>query len=237
MLGKLFDKNRPEQIEAKVSDMDFLGDLEGDGVDALRFEVGKILSSFSQVKNAYFSRLKYKSEDKFRIAMIIESPEASHELGGKIAQACAGIGPIDVMFSNTCNSALIHDIKENSRPLFSNSNLLFECPIVVSRGFNEQMPQAWKRAILTYFVAAPDYESALLKAASDLKSEGYKFETVYDGKVNQLDPAIWWDQYVMEKWKEYSDHFPSQEDIEVIVVTGGMHKGPALGWEKEASNT
>jgi hypothetical protein len=41
----------------------------------------------------------------------------------------------------------------------------------------------------------------------------------------------------MEKWKEYSDHFPSQEDIEVIVITGGMHKGPALGWEDEASNT
>jgi hypothetical protein len=41
----------------------------------------------------------------------------------------------------------------------------------------------------------------------------------------------------MEKWSEYSDHFPSQEDIEVIVLTGGIHKGPALGWENESNNT
>jgi len=237
VLGKLFGKKKPEQIEAKVSDMEFLGDIEGNGVAALRFEVGKILRSFPQVENAYFSKLKYKGDDKYRIALIIESSETSHELGSKIAQACAGISPMDVMFSNSCNNTLIHDITEKSEPIFSDSNLLFECPIVVSRGTNNEMPKEWKGAILTYFVAAKDYEAALIKAANDLKCEGYKFETVYDGKVNQIDPGVWWDQYVMEKWKEYSSHFPSQEDIEIIVLTGGMHKGPALGWENEASST
>jgi hypothetical protein len=229
VLKKIFGKKYPEQIETKVSDMEFLGDLEGNGVDALRFEVGKILRSFPQVENAYFSKLKYKDEDKSRIALIIESSETSHDFGGKIAQACEGITSMDIMFSSSCNSTLIHNVMERSQPLFNDSNLLFECPIVVSRGANEDMPKEWKGAILTYFVAAKDYEAALLKAANDLKSEGYKFENVYDGKVNQLDPRKWWDQYVMEKWKEYSDHFPSQDDIEVIVMTGGMHKGPAFG--------
>jgi len=237
LLEKLFGKKKPVQLEAKVSDMEFLGDLEGNGVSALRFEIGKILRSFSQVENAYFSKLKYKDEDKFRIALIIEASESSHELGKEIANKCAGISPMDVMFSNSCTPALFQNIKENSEPLFSDTNLLFECPIVVSRGSNGEMPKEWKGAILSYYVAAPDYESALRRAADDLKSDGYKFENVYDGKVNQLDPTIWWDQYVMEKWSEYSDHFPSQEDVEIIVITGGIHKGPALGWENETNNT
>lgn len=238
MIGKLFGKNKePKQLEAKVSDMKFLGELEGNGVSALRFEVGKILNSFPQVRNAYFSKLKYKGEDKYRIALIIDSSESSHELGREIADKCAGISPMDVMFASTCASSLLNDITSSSEPLFGDGNLLFECPIVVSRGTNIEMPSEWKGAILTYYVAAPDYESALLRAADDLKAEGYKYEEVYEGKVNQLDPTVWWEQYVMEKWSQYSDYFPSQEDIQIIVITGGIHKGPVLGWENEAVDT
>jgi hypothetical protein len=238
VLGKLFGKKKePKQLEAKVSDMEFLGDIEGNGVSALRFEVGKVLREFPQVKNAYFSKLKYKGEERLRIALVIDSSEASNELGREIAEQCAGISPMDVMLSSSCANTLLSNIMANSEPLFSDANLLFECPIVVSRGTNQEMPLEWKGAILSYYVAAPDYESALLKAADDLKSDGYKYENVHDGKVSQLEPAVWWEQYVMEKWPEYSDHFPSQEDIQVLVVTGGIHKGPALGWENEAVNT
>ncbi|MGL4822789.1 MAG: hypothetical protein ACRC2W_07345 [Plesiomonas shigelloides] len=238
MLGKLFGKKKePKQLEAKVSDMEFLGDIEGRGVSALRFEVGKILRNFPQVKNAYFSKLKYKTEEKFRIALVIDAYEASNELGREIAEQCAGISPMDVMFTNSCSKTLLSDILPKLEPLFSDTNLLFECPIVVSRGTNQEMPQEWTGAILCYYVAAPDYKSALLRATDDLKFDGYKYENVHDGKVSQLDPADWWEKYVMEKWSEYSDHFPSQEDIQVLVATGGIHKGPALGWENEAANT
>ncbi|RVU33358.1 hypothetical protein EOE67_17340 [Rheinheimera riviphila] len=238
MLGKLFGKKKePKQLEAKVSDMEFLGDLEGNGVSALRFEVGKILRKFPQVKNAYFSKLKYKTEEKYRIALVIDASEASNELGRELAEQCAGISPMDVMFTNSCSKTLLSDIAAKSEPLFSDTNLLFECPIVVSRGTNQEMPQEWKGAILCYYVAAPDYESALLRVVDDLKSDGYKYENVHDGKVSQLDPAVWWEKYIMEKWSAYSNHFPSQEDIQVLVATGGIHKGPTLGWENDAANT
>ena len=138
---------------------------------------------------------------------------------------------------NSCSKTLLSDIAAKSEALFSDTNLLFECPILVSRGTNQEMPQEWKGAILCYYVAAPDYESALLRAADDLKSDGYKYENVHDGKVSQINPAVWGEKYVMEKWSEYSDHFLSQEDIQVLVATGGIHKGPALGWKNEAANT
>lgn len=237
MLGKLFRKKKePKQLEAKVSDMEFLGDLEGNGVSALRFEVGKVLRKLPKVKNAYFSKLNYKAEEKFRIALVIDASEPSNELGREIAEQCAGISPMDVMFTNSCSKTLLSEIAAKSKPLFSDTNLLFECPIVVSRGENQEMPQEWKGAILCYYVAASDYKSALLRAVDDLKSDGYRYENVHDGKVSQLDPAVWWEKYVMEKWSEYSDHFPSQEDIQVLIATGGIHKGPALGWENEAAN-
>nr|WP_086938943.1 hypothetical protein [Thaumasiovibrio occultus] len=236
MFGKLFGKRKPKQIEVKVSDIEFLGDLTGNGINALRFKVGKALRLFPHVINAYFSKLKHKNEDKYRIALIIDSHENSHELGREIADKCAGIAPLDIMFSSSLENSLLNEIKKSSDPLFSKENLLFECPIVVSRGTNVEMPQKWKGAILIYYVADPNHESALLRAVNDLKANGYKFENVYDGKVHQLDPAVWWEQYVMEKWSQYSDHFPSQEDILVIVATGGMQKGPALEWENEAVN-
>jgi len=90
-------------------------------------------------------------------------------------------------------------------------------------------PAKWNAAIFYYYVSARNHESALLKAVKDLKSIGYEFECVHKGIVYQLDPAIWWDQYVMKMWPEYVEHFPSQEDIEVIVTTGSLHKCPALG--------
>lgn len=63
--------------------MEFLGDIEGNGVDAVRLTMGKILRSFPQVENAYFLKLKYKEEDTFRIALIIDSSETSHAFGEK----------------------------------------------------------------------------------------------------------------------------------------------------------
>ena len=236
MLNKLFGKKKCKELQTNASEMEFLGDLEGNGVAALRFEIGKILKQFPYVKNAYFSKLQYKGEDKTRISLVIESSEPSSIVGANVASKCAGIIPMDIMFSDSCNSDLLQKIKSLSEPIFSESNFLFECPIVVSRGTNPDWPPEWKGAILNYFVAAKDYETALVKAVKDLRSSGYQFENVYDGKVNQLDPTVWWEQYVMEKWSEYIDHFPSQEDIEIILITGGLHVGPALGWENESNN-
>ena len=237
MLSKFFGKKRHKEIEANVSDMEFAGDLEGNGVNALRFEVGKILKTFPYVRNAYFSKLKYSGEDKPRISLVIESSEPSKVVGPEVANKCAGIIPMDIMFFDTCSPSLLQKISSSSEALFNDANLLFECPLIVSRGSSQDMPEEWKGAILNYIVAAKDYEAALYRAVNDLKSEGYVFESIHDGKVNQLDPTVWWEQYVMEKWSEYADHFPSQEDIEVILATGGIHKGPALGWENEPSNT
>lgn len=237
MLSKLFGKKKHKEFEVKFSEVEFVGDLDGNAVNALRFEVGKILKTFPCIRNAYLSAIQYKGEKKPRISLVIESSEPSEVIGADVANQCAGIVPMDIMFLDSCSPSLLEKILSNTEPLFNDSNLLFECPLIVSRGNSQDMPEEWSGAILNYFVAAKDYEAALYKSVNDLRSDGYKFESVHDGKVNQLDPTVWWEQYVMGKWSKYADHFPSQEDIEIILVTGGIHKGPALGWENEQNNT
>ncbi|WP_339106702.1 hypothetical protein [Roseovarius rhodophyticola] len=231
MFGKIFGKKKePEQSEAKPSNMEFLGDIKGGGIGVLRFEVGKVLRSFPQVKNAYFSKLKHKDEEKVRIALIVEASGASIELGRNLAEKCAGICDMDLIFSDALNETLVDEIQYSSEPLFSYTNLLFECPILVSWGANVSMPKEWEKAVVVYYVAAPDFKAALNKAVYELRSEGFVYEEVHDGKINQLDPAVWWEKHVMKFWPHHSDDFPSQEHIQVLVDTGGTHKGPALEW-------
>jgi len=237
VLEKLLGKKKYKGMETKVSDMDFAGDISGDGVIALRLETGKVLKQFPAIQNAYFSKLNYRGEDITRVCLIIEYSNPTSGIASEIVNKCSGIASVDIIFSDSLPADLFQDIKLDSETLLDDSNLLFECPLFVTRGTNTEMPAEWKGAILHYYVSAKNHESALIKAADDLKSDGYKFEGVYEGKVSQLDPAIWWDQYVMEKWSEFAEHFPSQEDMEVILATGDLHKGPALGWENDASDT
>jgi len=225
------DKSKYEKLEASASSMHFLGDISGEGVAQLRLEVGKVLTQYSFVENAYFSRLQYKGEETTRVCLIIDAETPTDQVASAIVSQCSGLVPMDIMFSESVNSDALKELRTTSQPLFSNDNVLFECPLLISRGTNKEMPQEWAGAIQTYFVSAEDYKSALLKAVNDIKSHGYVFENVHDGKVAQLDVAHWWDEYVMSKWREYSDHFPSQAEMEVIVRVGSMHRGPISGWE------
>lgn len=110
---------------------------------------------------------------------------------------------------------------------------MFECPILVSQGSSQGFPDNWKGAILIYFVAASDYVSALRKVAIHINSLGYKYEGVHNDKITQLDPSVWWEQYVMQIWPSLSVHLPSQEDIQTLVITGSMCQGPVLQWDSE----
>lgn len=231
MFKRLFG-NKKNLLPAAVSpkDISFIGDIQGNGVQALRFEVGKVLRSLPEIRNAYFSKLKYKNEEKFRIALIIEATNTSNDLGREIAKKCVGICDMDLMFSSALDETMLIEIFDKCEPIFSTANLLFECPIIVSWNLNAEMPKKWEKAILFYYVAAPDFKSALNKAVQKMRDEGFIYERVYHDKISQLEPSVWWEQLVMRKWPKQSDHFPTQEEIQLLIVTGGVHRGPALEW-------
>jgi hypothetical protein len=231
MLGKLFGRRSVKSIEQPVAEMEFLGDVQGAGVNSLRISLAERLRSVSGVSNAYLARVQYSGENKPRVALAVDATSIPEARKKDIAAHCSGVLPMDILFLDSLPESKAASLRNNYTPLFLPNLKLFECPIRVTRGTNSEMPPEWKGAIIFFFVASASYQEALLVAVAQLRAEGYEFRDVQNGKVNQLDPSLWWSSYVVEKWSAYATHFPSQSEIEAIVATGGYFKGPALGWE------
>lgn len=230
MLSKIFGKKTFQQIQKPREAISFLGSVEGSGVNSLRIALAERLRSASGVVNAYVARVQYSGTDSPRVGLVIDAPSLSEAEKSELASRCAGVVPMDIIFFDSLADSTATDLRANYTPLFVSGLQLYECPIRVTRGSNPQMPPDWKGAIVFFYVASPSYQEALQVAVAQLRAEGYEYQTVEGGKVNQLDPSVWWHSFVMEKWREHAEHFPSQGELEALVATGGYFRGPALGW-------
>jgi hypothetical protein len=114
-------------------------------------------------------------------------------------------------------------------------NRLFLCPVSVRAGLSCENPFNWDNASVFCYVAAPDHLMALRIAVEKLKAKGWLFEDLVGGKVNQLDPQKW-DEYVASTWSELPGHFPSQQEVMMLVEGGGAFFGPFCGASAENPN-
>lgn len=235
MFGKFFSKKPVQTLEQNTSEIEILGNIQGQGVNALRIELVTRLLHFPEIQNAYLARAQYQSEQTIRLLLVISANGISEVKKHEIAGACSGIIPLDILFLEALPEHIASDITTKCDPLLIGGLSLFECPLVVGRGDNTEMPPDWMEAIAYCYVSADNYENALLKAVEVIRSEGYEFKTVFEGKVKQLDPAKWWTEHVLlTGWNQYAEHFPSQEVIEAIIATGGTFKAPMLGWPNKS---
>ena len=113
------------------------------------------------------------------------------------------------------------------------TNKLWQCPLKVERGSYQQMPAHWLGAIVNFYVGAPTYEEALMKAVQVLRQMGMVFVDLANGQVMQLDPSKWWDGHVIANFPEHYAFFPSQDQINNIVSEGLVFHGPFAGWDRE----
>lgn len=109
-------------------------------------------------------------------------------------------------------------------------NQLFEIPVKVARGSNRAMPEHLKGAVVCCYAASTDHETALRKTVAKLKEEGFIFEDLVGGKINQLDPKKW-RQHVEANWKEWSQHMPTEEEVLASVDAGRIFYGPFCSYE------
>lgn len=231
MLGSLFSRKKPLQVlRQPLSEIEVVGEVEGSGLDELRVELALRLRVHSAVENAFLPKLRYHGEDSFRNCLVIS---LARNLDGdqreNIAAGCGGIIPLDVLFLDALSDRISLKIESQCRRLFPGELAFFECPLLVQKGTNAEMPAEWPRAVSFWYVAAADYKEALVMAVRAARADGYVFDDVYGGKVAQLDPGEWWEKHVMTRWTEHADFFPSQERVEAVVATGGLFRGPNLG--------
>src|SRR5262249_5255768 len=107
-------------------------------------------------------------------------------------------------------------------------NRLFLCPVSVRPGPSCENPSNWDNASVFCYVAAPDHLLALRIAVETLKAKGWFFEDLVGGKVNQLD-AHQWAEYVASTWSELPGHFPTQQEVMMLLESGGVFFGPFCG--------
>lgn len=230
MFGNLFKKKPLQVVQQPIEKVVVLGEIKGNGLAELRIELTTRLRAFPSVMNAKLPRLLYQGESTHRNCLVITAAaNVNDKKREEIAAACAGVIPLDILFRDSLPDRVLSRIDEQCQDLFISDLALFECPLIVRRGTNTEMPAEWPRAISFWYVAATDYETALYAAVQSARSEGYEFDGVFNSKVEQLDPKKWWAGHVMVKWKEYSDHLPPQERVDAMVCTGGLFRGPNLG--------
>jgi hypothetical protein len=229
MFGRFLGSvKKAKTLEVSRPNMEFLGEPTGAGLTELRIEITSRLLQFTQVKNAYLTRLKYQEEESVRICLAVDAGTASERQMQEIADACAGVLQMDIMFLGQLEEKICTQVRAQSQPLFMSGLSLYECPILVTRGTNAEMPDNWQAALVSMYVAAHDLEQALLTAVQKVRADGYEYWAVYEGKVNLIDTQNWWDGFVLKVWPSQASYFPSQERIVALVTTGGHFRGPIL---------
>lgn len=231
MFSRLFKKQPAvQQVQRPRDGIEFAGQMTGTGLDALRMELAPRLQVLKRIQNGYLPKLLYPGESLPRnCLLLVESEPCSHTEKVSAAASCAGIVPMDICFASDLPSELVRKATSLCRPLLLPDLAFFECPLVVRRGSNTEMPPEWPLGVSFRYVAAPNFEDALLHAVGSAKAEGFEFVNVFQGKVIQIDHTKWWSGVVMEQWQQYADHLPSQAQVEAAVATGGLFRGPTIG--------
>ena len=211
MFSRLFGKPKAVRTLQQLPDgIGFVGPVQGSGLATLRMALAQRLGQWPVIRNAYLPRLQYAHEEHPRNCLVlVEHEPASFVPKEEIAAACPGIVPLDIFYSFDLPRPLMALVSASCTPVFVSGLFWFECPLLVRKGTSERMSAEWPLAVSFWYVAAKNYEDALLVAVAAACDAGFEFVSVYGGKVVQLDPQKWWSGLVMDKWRDYSDHLPS----------------------------
>jgi len=113
------------------------------------------------------------------------------------------------------------------------SNSLFAVPLKIGPGSNTEMPPEFLGAFVDVFVATTDSEAAAHIAVKAITQQGYEFIDVFD-KILQLDPKQW-NSYILQRWPQLVEKFPTQEDVLQGLVSGFIFFGPFAGFDSNNS--
>ena len=112
-------KNAPyKEIEAPALAMTFLREPTGNGLGVLKEELSRILASEGNTSKAYLRLVQYQSEDRPRIALVIDGTEPAEAMASSIARGCQGFVDIDLLFFESLTSSLIQDVQLGAVPFY-----------------------------------------------------------------------------------------------------------------------
>ena len=226
MLGKVFARGKKSQTNSShlpsspLDNVEYISEPDSEEVEELKTELCKRLKQFHWVKEAYLFSFQGSEHDKGKIALVLEVSVFVDKIKPIVTHSCLSVADIDILFFESLPPSSAEQLKKHCEPIYSQLNDLYECSFVVEREGRDYT--------LTYCVSARGHESAVVKAVDHLVSQGYAFKRLYNDTVSELDITRWWKDYVLTNWSEHIDYFPNQEEMEFIVLTGGLIVSPCL---------
>jgi hypothetical protein len=222
-----------QSIAPRSSEIQLIGQLHDEGLNALRIGLTRRLSGCPDVVNAYLARVRYARDDTPRVAIFVEAPGVSRERECEIADLCAGVLNMDVILADGLPESVGETLRAGYTPLYVPGMNLFECEFIVGQDDIAALPRRCQGAIVTYYVAASTYQDAIRVAVERLHDEGYELRGLVDNKVRQLAPHSWQPAAEPDDSSHCDDH-PTKDDILAVAATGGYLKGPTYAWLHDA---
>jgi len=118
----------------------------------------------------------------------------------------------------------------------SADHMLYRITLHVGRGTNTEMPANLAGAYVPVFVGAAGHEAAAFKAVAEVRSRGFTFIDIADGKIHELDPDRW-DAFVMEAWPDFVAEFPTQSEVIETLRTSFVFVGPYASYEAQTPHS
>ncbi|WHU01705.1 hypothetical protein [Sphingomonas sp. NIBR02145] len=95
----------------------------------------------------------------------------------------------------------------------------------------QPLPSPLIAAYVTAFSVAAEPREAVVKSVRALQAMGYDFEDVLPEGL--MLPLAGWGEYVAQAWPEFSEEFPSQDEIAAHLAEDGVAFSPFAGFDRE----
>ena len=109
------------------------------------------------------------------------------------------------------------------------TNFLYDVPVRVLNREGCDLPSEFAGAVMSCYVAAPDYLQAVRRAKLAVEKLGYTFDDLASDRVVELN-VLTWEDYVQRVWPEAIDQLPQQDELPSLVERGVVFLGPAIGF-------
>lgn len=103
-------------------------------------------------------------------------------------------------------------------------NSIFIVPFHVKRESESIMPENVAGAYVSCYAAAENYEIAVERCLSALRSDGMRVEEILQ-PINAMKVSDW-SRHIEEQWPGYAGQMPSQKEFESSMTGGSVVYGP-----------
>jgi hypothetical protein len=114
-----FRKSKPyTEVSSPATSLHFQDEPTGNGLAVLKDALASILATEGNTSKAYLRRVHYPSEQRTRVALVIDGKKHAEVMAAVVAKACQPLVAIDIIFFESLNSSAIQEVECGAPPFY-----------------------------------------------------------------------------------------------------------------------